>query len=133
MSRVQTHPIQRIHQAGKEEQNCDVSEEEDDLSQTSSQLFASSPAGSWSSQDTGVTSTPDLLPLHNLQTNVSLLFYFRHSRKTETKPCEIGIYITKTYVLGDGDYNRNEITDLTPTARNVGATRLCQNVFGRKR
>ncbi|KAH0886816.1 hypothetical protein HID58_062912 [Brassica napus] len=69
MSRVQTHPIQRIHQAGKEEQNCDVSEEEDDLSQTSSQLFASSPAGSWSSQDTGVTSTPDLLPLHNLQTN----------------------------------------------------------------
>ncbi|XP_009141411.1 uncharacterized protein LOC103865364 isoform X2 [Brassica rapa] len=69
MSRVQTRPIQRIHQAGKEEQNCDVSEEEDDLSHTSSQTFASSPAGSWSSQDTGVTSTPDLLlPLHNLQT-----------------------------------------------------------------
>ncbi|KAL0897013.1 hypothetical protein Bca101_080974 [Brassica carinata] len=69
MSRVQTHHDQRIHQADKEEQICDTGEEEYDLSHTSSQMFAESPAGSWSSQDTGVTSTPDLLPLHNLQTN----------------------------------------------------------------
>ncbi|CAF1867252.1 unnamed protein product [Brassica napus] len=70
MSRVQTHSVELIDQAGKEAQNYDIGEEEDDdLSPTSSQLFASSPAGSWSSQDTGVTSTPDLLlPLHNLQT-----------------------------------------------------------------
>ncbi|KAF8108918.1 hypothetical protein N665_0104s0229 [Sinapis alba] len=68
MSRVQTHPVQLIEQAGAEEQNSDIGEEEDVLSHTSSQIFASSPAGSWSSQDTGVTSTPNLLPLHNLQT-----------------------------------------------------------------
>lgn len=63
MSRVQTHLVQRIEEAEKEE--CDIGEE-DDSSQTSSQIFAPSPAGSWSSQDTGVTTTPDLLPLHNL-------------------------------------------------------------------
>lgn len=98
MSRVQTHSVQLIDKAGKEEQNCDIGDEveDDDLSQTPSQLFASSPAGSWSSQDTGVTSTPDLLlPLHNLQTTVSLLF-FSTCKKKQTKPCEIGIYITKT-------------------------------------
>ncbi|CAH8357964.1 unnamed protein product [Eruca vesicaria subsp. sativa] len=70
MSRVQTHPVQRIEESGKEEQECDISQEEevrDDLSHTSSQLFAPSPAGSWSSQDIGVTSTPDLSPLHNPQ------------------------------------------------------------------
>ncbi|CAH2059335.1 unnamed protein product [Thlaspi arvense] len=62
MSRVQTHPVQRIEEAGKEEQKCDIGEEEDevrdDLSQTSSQIFVPSPIGSWSSQDTGVASTP---------------------------------------------------------------------------
>lgn len=75
MSRVQTHPAQRIKEAGKEEENCDVGEEHedrDDLSQSSSQIFAPSPAGSWSSQDTGVTSTP----MHNLHSNVGLFFYY---------------------------------------------------------
>ena len=43
------------------------------------------------------------------------------------------VFISQKHVLGGGDYKRNEITDLTATARNVGATRLCQNVFGRKR
>ncbi|KAG2309071.1 hypothetical protein Bca52824_028819 [Brassica carinata] len=69
VSRVQTHPVQPIDEASKEEQKCVIGKEDDDLSHSSSQTFASSPAGSWSSQDTGVTSTPDLLPLHNLQTN----------------------------------------------------------------
>ncbi|KAL1200432.1 putative E3 ubiquitin-protein ligase XBOS34 [Cardamine amara subsp. amara] len=67
MSRVPTRPSQRIEKAVKEEEKCDIGEEEDehrdDLSQTSSQIFLPSPAGSWSSQDTGVTSTP----LHTLQ------------------------------------------------------------------
>ncbi|KAH0925367.1 hypothetical protein HID58_017623 [Brassica napus] len=71
MSRVQTHPVQRIEEADKEEQECEIGEEEDelrdDLSHTSSQLFAPSPAGSWSSQDIGVSSTPDLSPLHTPQ------------------------------------------------------------------
>ncbi|KAH0883020.1 hypothetical protein HID58_059116 [Brassica napus] len=75
MSRVQTHPVQRIEEAGKEEQECDIGQGEDeddeevrdDLSHTSSQLFAPSPAGSWSSQDIGVSSTPDLSPLHTPQ------------------------------------------------------------------
>ncbi|CAN8316285.1 unnamed protein product [Cochlearia groenlandica] len=53
MSRVQTQPVQRIVvRTAKED------EDRDDLSHTSSQIFAPSPAGSWSSQDTGVTSTP---------------------------------------------------------------------------
>ncbi|WZY92382.1 hypothetical protein YC2023_064711 [Brassica napus] len=72
MSRVQTHPVQRID---KEEQECDIGQGEDeddeevrdDLSHTSSQLFAPSPAGSWSSQDIGVSSSPDLSPLHTPQ------------------------------------------------------------------
>ncbi|CAN7103971.1 hypothetical protein BRARA_E00939 [Brassica rapa] len=75
MSRVQTHPVQRIEEAGKEEQECDIGQGEDeddeevrdDLSHTSSQLFAPSPAGSWSSRDIGVSSTPDLSPLHTPQ------------------------------------------------------------------
>ncbi|KAG2326769.1 hypothetical protein Bca52824_009497 [Brassica carinata] len=75
ISRVQTHPVQRIEEAGKEEQECDIGQGEDeddeevrdDLSHTSSQLFAPSPAGSWSSQDIGVSSTPDLSPLHTPQ------------------------------------------------------------------
>ncbi|KAJ4891666.1 RING/U-box superfamily protein [Raphanus sativus] len=72
MSRVQTHPVQRIDQSGKDEQECDIGQEEDDevrddLSHTSSQIFAPSPAGSWSSQDIGVSSTPDLSPLHTPQ------------------------------------------------------------------
>lgn len=83
MARVQIHPAHRIPQACKEEEKYDISEEEekcdigeekdedrDDLSQSSSQIFAPSPAGSWSSQDTGVTSTPT----HNLNSNVSLFF-----------------------------------------------------------
>ncbi|CAH8264762.1 unnamed protein product [Arabidopsis lyrata] len=78
MARVQIHPAHRIPQACKEEEKYDISEEEekcdigeekdedrDDLSQSSSQIFAPSPAGSWSSQDTGVTSTPT----HNLHSN----------------------------------------------------------------
>lgn len=69
MSRVQTHPVKRIEEADKEEEKCDIGEE-DDSSQTSSQIFAPSPAGSWSSQDTGVTSST---PLHNLH-SVSLFF-----------------------------------------------------------
>ena len=77
MSRVQTHPVQRIEEADKEEQECEIGEEEDelrdDLSHTSSQLFAPSPAGSWSSQDIGVSSTPDLSPLHTPQSTVRLL------------------------------------------------------------
>lgn len=74
MSRVQTHPAQRIEEADKEKEKekCDIGEvedeERDDLSETSSQIFAPSPAGSWSSQDTGVTSTP----LNNLHSTVSL-------------------------------------------------------------
>ena len=82
MSRVQTHPVQRIEEAGKEEQECDIGQGEDeddeevrdDLSHTSSQLFAPSPAGSWSSRDIGVSSTPDLSPLHTPQSTVSLAF-----------------------------------------------------------
>ncbi|ESQ52101.1 hypothetical protein EUTSA_v10016344mg [Eutrema salsugineum] len=63
MSRVQTNPVRRIEEAGKEEEKCDIDKEEevevrDYLSQTSSPIFAPSPAGSWSSQDTGVASTP---------------------------------------------------------------------------
>lgn len=81
ISRVQTHPVQRIEEAGKEEQECDIGQGEDeddeevrdDLSHTSSQLFAPSPAGSWSSQDIGVSSTPDLSPLHTPQSTVRLL------------------------------------------------------------
>ncbi|XP_056863787.1 uncharacterized protein LOC108853323 isoform X2 [Raphanus sativus] len=61
MSRVPTHPVQLIDEASKEEQKCIIGKEDDDLSHTSSV--------SWSSQDTGVTSTPDLLPQHNLQAN----------------------------------------------------------------
>ncbi|KAJ0240041.1 RING/U-box superfamily protein [Hirschfeldia incana] len=70
MSRVQTHPVQRIEESCKDEQECDIGQEEedeevgDDLSHTSSQIFAPSPAGSWSSQDIGISSTPDLSPLH---------------------------------------------------------------------
>ncbi|KAL0721081.1 hypothetical protein Bca4012_035680 [Brassica carinata] len=72
MSRVQTHPVQRIEESGKDEQDCDIGQEEedevrDDLSHTSSHIFAPSPAGSWSSQDIGVSSTPDLSPLHTPQ------------------------------------------------------------------
>lgn len=66
MSRVQIHPAHRIEEATKEEEKYDIGEEKDedrdDLSQSSSQIFAPSPAGSWSSLDTGVTSTPT----HNL-------------------------------------------------------------------
>ncbi|CAA7040555.1 unnamed protein product [Microthlaspi erraticum] len=74
MSRVQTHPAQRIFkEAGKEEEKCGIGEEEDeerdDLSETSSQIFAPSPAGSWSSQDTGVTSTP-LNNLHSTEMEI---------------------------------------------------------------
>ncbi|KAF8110161.1 hypothetical protein N665_0086s0002 [Sinapis alba] len=70
MSRVQTHPAQLIEESGKDEQECDLGQEDevrDDLSHTSSQIFAPSPAGSWSSQDIGVSSTPDLSPLHTPQ------------------------------------------------------------------
>lgn len=86
MSRVQTHPVQRIDQSGKDEQECDIGQEEDDevrddLSHTSSQIFAPSPAGSWSSQDIGVSSTPDLSPLHTPQSTVSLAFLFDLSKK----------------------------------------------------
>ncbi|XP_010509688.1 PREDICTED: uncharacterized protein LOC104786063 [Camelina sativa] len=76
MSRVQTQPAQRIEEAGKEEEK---GEDRDDLSQSSSQIFAPSPAGSWSSQDIGV-STPTPMhtyapssapstPMHNLHSN----------------------------------------------------------------
>lgn len=80
MSRVQTHPVQRIEESGKDEHESDIGQEEDedevrdDLSHTSSQIFAPSPAGSWSSQDIGVSSTPDLSPLHIPQSTVSLAF-----------------------------------------------------------
>jgi hypothetical protein len=74
MSRVQIHPAHRIEEATKEEEKYDIGEEKDedrdDLSQSSSQIFAPSPAGSWSSLDTGVTSTPT----HNLHSTVSLFF-----------------------------------------------------------
>ncbi|XP_010516661.1 PREDICTED: uncharacterized protein LOC104792249 [Camelina sativa] len=75
MSRVQTHPAQRIEEADKEEEK---DEDRDDLSQSSSQIFAPSPAGSWSSQDIGVTPTPihtyaqssaPSTPMHNLHSN----------------------------------------------------------------
>ncbi|KAG7598806.1 Zinc finger RING-type [Arabidopsis suecica] len=84
MSRVQTHSnkhsekweLQQEDEEEKNETEEEVKEEEplakgeeqddrDDLSQSSSsQIFASSPAGSWSSQDTDVTSTP-VLSVHN--------------------------------------------------------------------
>ncbi|EFH57624.1 hypothetical protein ARALYDRAFT_482456, partial [Arabidopsis lyrata subsp. lyrata] len=83
MARVQIHPAHRIPQACKEEEKCDIGEEKDedrdDLSQSSSQIFAPSPAGSWSSQDTGVTSTPT----HNLHSNLQLeMSELRDSVKT---------------------------------------------------
>ncbi|KAL0795929.1 hypothetical protein Bca101_067306 [Brassica carinata] len=85
MSRVQTHsnkPSEKWEQqqGEEEEQNNEVVEEieeeeepltegeehdhRDDSSRSSSHIFASSPAGSWSSQDTEVTITPDL-SVHN--------------------------------------------------------------------
>ncbi|XP_010460903.1 PREDICTED: uncharacterized protein LOC104741695 [Camelina sativa] len=82
MSRVQSHSnrhsnqweFQQVEEEAEETEETNEIEEEgsltegkeqddrDDLSQSSSssQIFASSPAGSWSSQDTGVTSTPVL-------------------------------------------------------------------------
>lgn len=91
MSRVQTHSnkhsekweLQQEDEEEKNETEEEVKEEEplakgeeqddrDDLSQSSSsQIFASSPAGSWSSQDTDVTSTP-VLSVHNPHSPVSL-------------------------------------------------------------
>ncbi|KAJ0237857.1 hypothetical protein HA466_0247560 [Hirschfeldia incana] len=82
MSRVQTHsnkPSEKWEkqQEEEEEHNNEVVEEveepltegeeqddRDDSSRSSSHTFASSPAGSWSSQDTEVTSTP-ALSVHN--------------------------------------------------------------------
>ncbi|XP_010478528.1 PREDICTED: uncharacterized protein LOC104757479 [Camelina sativa] len=54
-----------IEEEIKEEESLTEGKEQDDRddssqSSSSSQIFASSPAGSWSSQDTGVTSTPVL-------------------------------------------------------------------------
>ncbi|EOA28690.1 hypothetical protein CARUB_v10024916mg [Capsella rubella] len=95
MSRVQTHPAQRVEKACREEEKCDVGEEgedRDDSSQLSLQIFAPSPAGSWSSQDTGVTSTPihtysqssaPSTPMHNLNSNLQLdMSELRDSVKT---------------------------------------------------
>lgn len=86
MSRVQTHPVQRTEESGKDEHESDICQEEDeeardDLSHTSSQMFAPSPAGSWSSQDIGVSSTPDLSPMHTPQSTVRLAFLFDMSKK----------------------------------------------------
>ncbi|KFK36390.1 hypothetical protein AALP_AA4G118000 [Arabis alpina] len=66
MSRVPKHHVKRIEEADKEEEKCDIGEEDDSSQTSSSQIFAPSPAGSWSSQDTGVTSTP----VHNLHSEM---------------------------------------------------------------
>ncbi|CAN6889200.1 unnamed protein product [Brassica oleracea] len=87
MSRVQTHSSKHSEkweheQEEEEEQNNEVVEEvdeeeeepltegeeqddRDDSSRASSHIFASSPAGSWSSQDTEVTSSTPVLSVHN--------------------------------------------------------------------
>jgi hypothetical protein len=91
MSRVQTHSDKHskkweLQQEEEEEVNFEIDEEikeeplrggeeqddRDDLSQSSSShISASSPAGSWSSQDTDVTSTPALV-VQNPQSPVSV-------------------------------------------------------------
>lgn len=92
MSRVQTlsnKPSDKWEQQQEEEeeQNNEVAEEEeeeepltegeeqedrDDSSRSSSHIFASSPTGSWSSQDTEVTSTP-VLSVHPLSPEMELI------------------------------------------------------------
>lgn len=92
MSRVQTHSNKHsekweLQQEEVEEEKNKIEEEEplteseeqedsDDSSRSSSShMFASSPAGSWSSQDTEVTSAP-VLSVHNPHSPVSLLCRF---------------------------------------------------------
>ncbi|CAA7014194.1 unnamed protein product [Microthlaspi erraticum] len=74
MSRVHTHPNKQSEKWGlqQEEEKIDIEEVEeeqddrDDSSRSSSShMFASSPAGSWSSQDTGVTSSTPVLSVHS--------------------------------------------------------------------
>ncbi|CAN7093619.1 uncharacterized protein LOC103840284 [Brassica rapa] len=79
MSRVQTHSNKSCQKwEQEEEQNNEADEKEepltegeeqddrdDDSSRASSHIFASSPAGSWSSQDTEVTSSTPVLSVHN--------------------------------------------------------------------
>nr|VDC61447.1 unnamed protein product [Brassica rapa] len=79
MSRVQTHSNKSCEKwEQEEEQNNEADEKEepltegeeqddrdDDSSRASSHIFASSPAGSWSSQDTEVTSSTPVLSVHN--------------------------------------------------------------------
>lgn len=94
MSRVQTHSSKHSEkweheQEEEEEQNNEVVEEvdeeeeepltegeeqddRDDSSRASSHIFASSPAGSWSSQDTEVTSSTPVLSVHNPRSPVSI-------------------------------------------------------------
>lgn len=89
MSRVQTHSnkhseqweFQQVEEEVKEKNEFkeeeslaegEEQEDRDDSSQSSSsQIFASSPAGSWSSQDTEVTTTP-VLSVNNPHSPVSL-------------------------------------------------------------
>lgn len=106
MSRVQTlsnKPSDKWEQQQEEEeeQNNEVAEEEeeeepltegeeqedrDDSSRSSSHIFASSPTGSWSSQDTEVTSTP-VLSVHPLSpvSIVSFSCYFIETRNRTSK------------------------------------------------
>ncbi|RID46077.1 hypothetical protein BRARA_I02764 [Brassica rapa] len=78
MSRVQTHSNKSCEKwEQEEEQNNEAEEKEepltegeeqddrDDSSRASSHIFASSPAGSWSSQDTEVTCSTTVLSVHN--------------------------------------------------------------------
>lgn len=86
MSRVHTHSNKHSEKwdLQQEEEKKNIEEEEEPLTEddrddssrsSSSHMFASSPAGSWSSQDTDVTSTP-VLSVHNTRSPVSLFFDF---------------------------------------------------------
>ena len=75
------HRNENVEETEEEEPFTEEGEEQDDGDDSSSSpIFASSPAGSWSCQDTEVTSTP-VLSVHNPPSPVSVFRFYCYPHK----------------------------------------------------